>query len=63
MGVCLSEEAPDGAWVVGRPLLNAVNETHALFFSQGDYMTGRSVMESLSPTLHTLLSNKRSTDK
>ena len=63
MGVCLSEEIPDGAWVVGRPLLNTVNEAHALFFSQGDYTTGRSVMESLAPTLHALVPNKRSIGK
>ncbi|MDU7286668.1 MAG: hypothetical protein E7L40_03480 [Corynebacterium kroppenstedtii] len=53
MGVCLSEDSPAGAWAVGRPMLNAVNEAHALFFGQDDYTTGWSAMEALIPALHT----------
>lgn len=63
MGVCLSEDAPVGAWVVGRSMLNAVNEAHALFFGQDDYTTGRSAMEALIPTLHTWLPNLSSINK
>ena len=53
MGVCLSEDFPAGAWAVGRPMINAVNEAHALFFGQDDYTTGWSAMEALIPALHT----------
>lgn len=60
MGVCLSGDTPAGSWVVGRPLLNAANETHALFFQQNDYTSGRSAMEAIIPALHMLTANKYS---